>query len=198
MDLAELAEYRFWLKNPSTSAVGHGFVCEISETAVQLDLVDDMNVSAGETWICSVTHPQGKVQFLVKVESIEDQRISGAIASQLNVKEPTEDARKRVDLTETLLYQGESILIQVKDVSPGGLSVLVPINLPKGAEVECVINGEDGEVRLPGKIVYSIEHPGSIYYRAGVFLSKLDRINSARWKVYLSCGERVIAQRRTG
>ena len=86
----------------------------------------------------------------------------------------TRGALRYVMDRRAILVNGEhSHLI---DLSVSGAQVLLSTRVRPNERVRLVLSDDDGETRLPGRIVWSAAVPtsGSIQYRAGIKLSKPD------------------------
>ncbi|MBS1704273.1 MAG: PilZ domain-containing protein [Armatimonadetes bacterium] len=192
MDLKELAEYRFWMKGPRLSDLVTGWVVASEDEAILLEITNGAVVTVGDSYICSVTTGKGLTQFRISITDVMPQHVRGIIDSRINLVITKEIPRKRFRGTHTLTYQGESLMVEVIDISSKGVGIITPIELPRRAEVTLVFILPKGDLDVRGNIRYSeAMDEGGTSFRTGIELQQMGRIDRARWNVLVNGGGKV-------
>lgn len=198
MDLSLFDRHRFWIKSLKTGATSSGWIAADDSEHLKLTFNTPIPEESEDRWIVSVTTTSGTFQFLIRLFDIDGLTASGKIDSRMNLIEATETPRYLHQKSETIVIDGERMLADVVDISPGGVGLKVPFAIPVGSTVEIEIEDELGPIQLSGSVVQTFQDPAdSMFFRSGVALSPMSRLVHAQWHIYLRKGERIIALDRS-
>lgn len=182
--------HRIALQSPKMPQLMSGWITRAEGTVIEVTLNAPASVAKDDTLIGSVIYQQVNAQFRCKVCKLEDMVLEVTIDSRINMAETEADSRLRTNLEQTMILDGEQILVNVKDVSIHGLGILAPVPLNKGQAVEVLLDIEGNEVRLPCVAKYvEKESDTSINFRIGLRISTIDRLTRARWNAFLASND---------
>lgn len=182
--------HRIALQSPKMPQLLSGWITRAEGTVIEVKLNNPSPVEAGDILIGSVIYQQVNAQFRCKAIKLEENLLEISIDSRINMADTDADSRLQTNLEQTLILDGEQILVTVKDVSIHGLGILAPVPLNKGQAVEVLLDIEGNEVRLPCTAKYvEKESEESINFRIGLRISAIDRLTRARWNAFLASGD---------
>ena len=189
MELGNLVNHRCWIKQPDSGSLLSGWVIDFEKNRLWIEIKESTeHLTPGSKLLFSVRYLQGNAQFIASFVEIDPEtaKVVVELESKIAFAESSESTRRLVRETHQLLYQGESMMVEVVDVSRTGIGLRAPIQLRKGEEIVCTLGLDSGELSITGKVIYSTQDGDTMYYRTGLQLSSMNRLNAARWLFFVN------------
>jgi|GEM_PF-6796542 len=181
------------MQTPKFSGLISGWVSSAKGRELSVTLSEESILTNGDLLVGSIIHQGVNAQFRCKVLELEGTALKIDIDSRINLAETEQDSRIRATQTETLILEGEQVLVTLNDVSMNGVGFMAPVQLQSGAKVEIHITSAGEPIILFGQVRFCTQEEGSIYFRTGVKLHEMDRLLRARWLTYLQRGDPIQA-----
>lgn len=181
------------MQTPRLAGLVSGWVASAKGRELSVTLAEETALVSGELLVGSIIHQGVNAQFRCKVLDLEGTALKIDIDSRINLAETEQDSRIRATQTETLILEGEQVLVTLNDVSMNGVGFMAPVQLRQGARIELHITSAGEPIVLFGIVRFCTQEEGSIYFRTGVKLDEMDRLLRARWVTYLQRGDPIQA-----
>ncbi len=160
-----------------------GWVHVLTHNEVVLELTCNDTCSIGDVFGVQAHGRDRTASMTARVVSIDGNEITMTLLDRIRMLAQSENARFYVaDLTGVVRGPELEEEVTLIDVSTGGAAFTSPKAIERGKTVELELAVASWLVKLPAEIRYCRpEKDGSSYFRVGVTLLSLDRLDRARW-----------------
>ena len=151
------------------------------DATVSLNYMESMET--GEIVVGEVSGRENRALFDAVVSKCVEDVVQLEFRRTPRYEPARESSRTRVrNVCGTLSYQGESVDVDVLDVSVGGVGFSTYAPIPVGAEVKLSLDTPHGPVKVSGQVRYCRSDPQRMgLYRAGAMVTEMGRLDRARW-----------------
>lgn len=199
MNVIDIRNHRAWLKDLNSDRTHTAWLGQFDGKSLSMEIVGPHKMEVGEQWICSVNRSNASNQFLMCITEVDGAVIHADLTSSLHQSSKKGDARLRAAFIMKVWYDDQEIDARVVDVSIGGLGFIASEELKQGKIVRCTATTDDEEaveINLMGRVVHCRPNSEGSGFRIGVALDNLNRLDEARWLVFLSNGDQILLQTR--
>lgn len=166
-----------------------GWVKEISDTELWLRTSGELPVTVGEKYVVQLFGTGFSAIIKLKLSVTMGNLLGFAITATPMEISSDESARVAVSgMLGTLMADGTAPCeVTVLDMSVQGVGLLSPISVDRGAQVILDLVGRGGSISAEGEVRYCRPDPQTEgYFKVGVKIRSLQRIDQARWNQMLT------------
>lgn len=159
------------------------WVFDVRGSRIHLKVDNAPKIEPGSIFHIKLSSNRSSSNFDVEFMGMESGNCVFHMPELIRMEPPIEQARRRTGV-KTATIRPSDVVVDVIDVGPKGIGIMTTESFDSDTELDLVLDTLLGDIRLSAKVVYSrFEETG---FRTGLTISKIGRIDEARWNQLLA------------
>jgi len=159
------------------------WVADVKGSRLHLKVDNGPKIDPGSVFSIQLSSNRSSSNFDIEFMGMESGNCVFHMPELIRMEPPIEQARRRAGV-KTATIKATDVIVDVIDVGPKGIGILASESYDSETELDLVLDTVLGDIQLSAKVVYSrFEETG---FRTGLTISKIGRIDEARWNQLLA------------
>lgn len=159
------------------------WVADVRGSRLHLKVDNGPKIEAGSVFSIQLSSNRSSSNFEIEFMGMESGNCVFHMPELIRMEPPIEQARRRTGV-KTATIKPSEVVVDVIDVGPKGIGIMTSESFDSDTELDLVLDTLLGDIQLSAKVVYSrFEETG---FRTGLTISKIGRIDEARWNQLLA------------